>query len=243
MATPAVVPALTPKVSWLKQHERMIIVALLAATFFASVGKVETILANHDASKAAVTQQALDDQKQINANLANQVTQLDVDYKDLRAMLDKQNAALAVAAAARTQALATQQATDKTLPPTELTQRWASLIGGDASDVSYSGNNYSVSNAGAVATVVTLEQVPALQANLQDAKQTVDNQAAELQKADQVQTALNAQVGGLQAQLKDADKACQAQVANVKAQARKSKMRWFGIGVGAGAALVARLLY
>jgi hypothetical protein len=92
-------------------------------------------------------------------------------------------------------------------------------------------------------TVAQLEQVPVLVQNLSDEMKVASNYQSEVQKSDLLNADLNSQILGLQKENADEVSACKAQVASVKADARKSKISWikralaigFGLGLYAGA--------
>jgi hypothetical protein len=79
-----------------------------------------------------------------------------------------------------------------------------------------------------------LESVPVLTANLADQTKIAQNYQDELQKSDVLANNLNAQITGLNTLVTDNAKACTAQVAAVKADARKGKIKMFKWGFGLG---------
>jgi hypothetical protein len=222
--------------AFLLDHERLLIVIIAAALIFAGYVKVTNIIAAHDAANLKQAQVVAQAQEAANAQLAQQVQ---ADKAALQALTDKvtaQNQQLTNANIALATALSKQQKTDATLPPSDLAQRWAQItpnmpIGG----VSVSpDNSMKVTQAGAVATVQQLEKVPVL-------TQQLDNMTVEKTNDDQVIAKqntsifdLNTQVGGLQKQIVDNDKVCQAAIKVEKDNARKGKRRWFIIGYIAG---------
>lgn len=219
--------------AFLLDHERLLIVLVAAVLIFIGYVKVTNIIAAHDAANLKQAQVVADAQKVQNAQLAQQVA---VDAENLKALetkLESQNAQLVQANATLASALANRQKTDAALLPTELAARWTQLVP-QASPVVGSGNSLTVSNAGGVATVQSLEQVPVLQAQLK-------NETAEKQNDDQIITQqttsifnLNASVTGLNKQIVDNDVVCKAAIKVEVDKARKSKRRWFIIGYVAG---------
>jgi len=199
-------------------------------------GKYASIRAAHDDAVLKQATIVANQQAAQNAALAVQVT---ADKAQLQALTDKltaQNQQLASANVALATALANRQKTDATLPPTDLALRWAQLtptMPAGGVTVAQDGT-MKVTQAGAVATTQQLEQVPTLKSEL-------DNETAQKANDDQLLTSanknifdLNSQVTGLNKSIVDNDKQCQATVADVKAQAAKSKRRWFIIGYVAG---------
>jgi peptidoglycan hydrolase CwlO-like protein len=91
-----------------------------------------------------------------------------------------------------------------------------------------------VTSNGAVTTVQQLEEVPVLQKQLGNTQDELKN-AQQLLTASNGQVAtLNAEVGSLHVQITDNAKVCDARVATVRAEARRSKRRWFYAGVIVG---------
>lgn len=237
-------PATAPKTgntighirAFLLDHERLLIVLIAAAVIWLGYVKITNIIEEHDKAALQQAQVVAAQQAQQNAVLAKQAQDDAAKLQALSAQLEAQNQQLANANTALATALAKQQHTDATLPPTELAQRWAQITPNmPAGGVTLSpDNSMKVTQAGAVATVQQLEQVPAL-------KQELDNTTAQKNNDDQLLAAsgksifdLNAQVGGLQKQLVDNEKVCQEQIKVVKDEARKSKRKWFLIGFVSG---------
>jgi hypothetical protein len=88
-----------------------------------------------------------------------------------------------------------------------------------------------------------MEQVPVLQADLQDETKVAANYLQEVQKSDLLNADLNSQILGLQKENTDLVAKDVADVKACKAQERKSKITWikralaigFGLGLYAGA--------
>src|SRR5208337_621046 len=231
--------------TWLIDHEKLIIVVIAAILLWWGYGKYAQIRLDHD--NAALQQQKLivAAQVQQNAALAAQAqkdaAQAAADKAALQALSDKvaaQNQQLVAANTALATALTKQQHTDAGLPIPDLVNRWAQLAPGTnfASAVT-PGGNVEVTPSNALATVQTLEQVPAL-------KQELVNETTEKTNDDQIIVAQNksildlgTQVGTLNSSLTGAFKLdtdhqaqCVEQIKVVKDEARKSKRHWFVIG-------------
>jgi hypothetical protein len=227
--------------TWIKQHERLILAVIGGAILWLSIGKIDTLIINHDAAnlqQAKVTAQVQADK---NATLAAQAAQQAEQYKALAEQVAKQNAALENANVQLSLALSKQQKKDATLPPTELAQRWRELVPSypehDPSPVvSLDTGAITVTPAGAIATVQELEKVPVLSSQLENSRTQIENGEKLLEGQHAVVLTLSDQVDGLKLQLVDDAKVCKAQVAEVKAQARKGKRTWFTIGYVAGIA-------
>jgi hypothetical protein len=173
-------------------------------------------------------------QQSKNEATAMLVAQQAADMKALTDKVSAQNASLESANLQLVTELARQQHVDTTMTPTALTQRWNQLIPQASSTVTSSGVSLPV--VGAVATVQSLEEIPVLQQELTASQTETKNvQSINAASAKQVAT-LNIEVDGLNLQIVDDKKVCKAEVAVVKAEASRSKRRWFVTGFIAGVA-------
>lgn len=231
MDVPAVIKT---DLTWLQKHERLVLAVLGGAILWLAIGKIDTLIINHDAANLHQAQVVADKQEQINYNLAKQAEQQAAQYKALAEQVTKQNAALESANVQLSLALSKQQKTDATLPPTELAQRWNTLVPTAIATVTPSG--IAVPQSGAIATVQELEKVPVLSSQLENERTNYENDEQLLVAAKGMNDTLYTQIDGLKLQLTDDAKVCKAQVAEVKAQARKSKRTWLTIGYVAGIA-------
>lgn len=225
--------------TWLQKHERIVIIILILSALLLGGNKYINYQAEVAKTQATLAAQTLTQQQQANAQIAQQVQATTAQYQQMIATLTQQNTSLAASIGARNTALQTQKQVDSTLPVPDLAKRWQALANVPASDMVATGNAITVNIEGALATVQQLEQLPTLLANLKDTQQIASNRQAELGKADALITGLNTQVTGLNKQITDQDKSCKAEIASVKASARKSKRNWFITGVVTGAAVVA----
>jgi hypothetical protein len=238
MATTAPVTGSTPGLirTFLLDHERLIIVVVLAIGLIWGYNKYAQIRVN-DANIALQKQTLITNAAQAAATA--QASQAAQDKVALQALTDKltaQNQQLAQANASLTAALANQKKSDAIIPLPELDTRWAALVPGvSASDVTLSPTGLvQVPQADARATVEKLEEVPVLTTQL--ANETTLEKNDQLLIGQQTKNIfdLNTQVTGLQTLNTDEKKQCTDQIAVVKAEARKGKIRWFKIGFVAG---------
>lgn len=221
---------------FLLDHERLLIVVIAALVIWVGYVKVTNIIEEHDKEQLQQAQIVANQQAAQNAVLAKQAQDDAAKLQALTAQLEAQNQQLANANTQLASALAKQQHTDATLPPTELAQRWAQITPNmPAGGVTVSpDNSMKVTQAGAVATVQQLEQVPVLKQELDNTTTQKNNDEQLLAASNKSIFDLNAQVGGLQKQIVANDNVCKEQIKVVKDEARKSKRRWFIIGYIAG---------
>lgn len=222
--------------NFLKTHERLIIIVLVLAVLGFLTHEYLTHAAAVDDKKAQQADQVLQQQKTVNDQLAVQVKSQEDVLTQLVAQVSQENAQLIAAIQNRTQATVVQQVKDKTLPIPDLVTRWNGLAALPASDITNTTAGLIITEDGARQTVSQLELVPTLQQNLSDSQTIISNKDDQITAQNNLTSGLQSQVVGLNTQITDADKACKAQIASVKATARKSKLKWlfYGIGIGIG---------
>jgi hypothetical protein len=213
--------------TWLKQHERIIIVALILAVGAFGLNKYFDVASIRADARAVAAEQVATAAKANSSALALQASQTQAQYTALVQTLAAQNASLASSIAQRTASSAAQKTKDATLPVTGVADRWNTVAG---TLVTPSGDTIVVSSTDAHKTLDMIEQVPVLTQNLTDETKIAGNYLQELVKSDALSTELNAQITGLNIQIVDQTKACTAQVAAIKADARKGKVIWFKRG-------------
>jgi hypothetical protein len=211
--------------AWARHH--LFLLAAVSILVFAGVFGVESLLAKHDAQKDAQWKAVVAaDQQRLATDEANWAQQFQA--------LTAQNTQLLSAIQTRDAALVVQQKKDATLSANEAAQRLSEQTKAAPGEVTAQGNNLLVDLPISRQIVTSLDQLPVLVANLADMK---------TQLANETTIANNAQADAT-AQKKintDQVEACKAQVADVKAQARKSKTKIGGIMFTLGI-IAARLL-
>ena len=217
-----------------KTHEKLILALVAAGVLWVAIGKVDTLIQHHDNANLKQAQVIAAQEASKNAAIAAQVASDKAAFDALQAKLQAQDAALVQANVALATALTKQQKTDATLPTTDLVARWNALVPQAAASVN--NGQVTLPNTGAVATVQQLERIPVQQETITNEQTLVANgNALAVAQTKQV-TDLTDQVAGLKLQSVDDAKVCQAQIAVVKADARRSKRRWFIAGFVAGIA-------
>ena len=217
-----------------KTHEKLILAVIAAGVLYFVIGRVDSIIARHDDAKLKQAQTVASVQSQKDAAIAAQAAADKATFDALQAKVQAQDEALINANVALATTLTKQQKTDATLPTTGLVARWNALVPQAAASVT--PNGVTLPNTGAIATVQQLEIIPVQQEEITNEQTLVANgNALAVVQTKQV-TDLTAQVTGLKLQSIDDAKVCQAQIAVVKADARKSKRRYFIAGFVAGIA-------
>jgi len=217
-----------------KTHEKLILALIAAGVLWVAIGKVDTLIQHHDDVNLKQAQVIAAQEASKNAAIAAQVASDKAAFDALQSQIQAKDAALIQANVALATALTKQQKTDATLPTTDLVARWNALVPQAAASVT--PNGVTLPNTGAVATVQHLELIPAQQQELVNDQTLITNgNTLAVAQTKQV-TDLTSQVTGLKLQSVDDARVCQAQIAVVKADARKSKRRWFIAGFVAGIA-------
>lgn len=223
--------------AYVKNHHTLVVIALGALLVWGITGKIQDAIIAHDQKVYDSRVAVLQAQVEKNAALAAANAQMASDYKAFAQQAQAANVQLEQANAKLAASLQQQQAVDAQLPPSELAGRIETLAQLPTNSVVPApDNSFSVTASGAVVIAQTLEQVPVLSEQLDNAKAEKTNVDAQLAAQDKLVTGLNLQVTGLQTQIGDQDKACKAQVSLEKAKAGKGKWRWFTVGYVAGLA-------
>jgi hypothetical protein len=216
---------------WIEAHEKLLLTIIVGFALWAGIGKIDTLIANHDRAnltQAQVVDKAQADKDATTAALAlqqaNQYLVLAQQEAADKALLMQQNTAL-------TAALTARQKTDATLPPTELVARWNTLVPAGAT---VSPNGVNVTSNGAVTTVQELEKVPVLTQELANETKIVGDDAALLVARDAQVVTLDTQVAGLNTKATLDAKVYSDTIKTVKDDAAKSKRKWFTAGVVVG---------
>ena len=230
--------------TWLKQHERLIIVALVLAVSAFGLNKYFDVASAKADAKVVIAEQLAADAKANATAAAITAAQTQVQYTALVQTLSAQNAALASAMATRNTVLQQTQAKTSQMTPNELVDTWKSLLPGKLdgkitqSSVKESDGtntqNYTVELGPAIETVNALESIPVLTQNLTDETKIAGDYLTEVQKSDILSNDLTAQVTALNISLTTQAKACTLEIVAVKANGKKNSVKWFKRGLIVG---------
>lgn len=219
---------------YLKTHERLAIVILAVALIWGVAGKVENTIAAHDKARLNADAAVLQAQVDKNAAVAQANAQLAAQFQTLQQQTAAANAQLEKNMAAALKALSAQQTADAALAPTDLAARIESLTALPNNSVVPTATGYTLTAPAAVSIAQHLESVPTLTNEVTNLQTEKTNDEKELALQTKLVGGLNTQIDGLKLQMTDATKVCNDQVAVVKAEARKSKRRWFVAGFVTG---------
>jgi len=223
---------LKSELSWLQRHERLVLAVVAGLVLWFGIGKIDTLISNHDHANLEQSKVAAAVQQEKNDALAKQVAQDKAEYEALAAKIEARDAQLQALQVQLVSALTKQQAADRTMTPTELTQRWNVLVPEAGAAVAPTG--VTLPAEGARATVIELEKAPVLTKQLEAKNEELTNAQSLLKAEGQQVSTLNDRVAGLQTQATLDAKVCTDQIAVVKADARKGKRHWFYAGMVVG---------
>jgi F0F1-type ATP synthase membrane subunit b/b' len=164
-------------------------------------------------------------------------------FDELKQQLDRQNQQLRSQIDGLQKQLSERQANDATLAPSDLAARHRELIGASKdSDVQPSSNGYLVGQLAELTTVQHLEALVPLQNQNRDLSGIIANKDSQISGMEKLAKDSDAQLAACKETQKASDIAHSAEVKEIKAKARKSKIKVFLGGIATGAALVARIL-
>jgi uncharacterized phage infection (PIP) family protein YhgE len=221
--------------TWLNQH--LILLAIVALIIFGGVYGVESIIAKHDATRAAQDSAILAQQTATTKALADQLQSDESQWSKVQAQLLAQNTQLSQAIAARNQQIATLVKTDATLSAEQAASKISIDLQAEPGEVTPSGNSVALDLPVARRVVSSLDQLPVVEANLTDTQKQLANETTVATNAQTDAKQSQQVIASQQTQIADQTKACNAQIAALKSQNRKSKIKSFLLG--AATALVA----
>jgi hypothetical protein len=213
--------------TWLTTH--LIQLAIVGALVIASVYGFENLVAKHDALVSArydtLAAQSAAQNLTIQKQTADQISQLAAQNSQLQSQVSS----LAQAISTRDAALIQLQKQVVTMQPPALAAEWPKFI--THGTVSALPDGVKLDVPAAQDTLQQLEAVPVLEADKKNLADANSKQATEIANA---ATALKGSQDALaseQASHAADNKACEVDKKTLKAQARKGKLKWFGLGV------------
>lgn len=222
----------TQAVSWLKAHEKLIIVVLGIAAF---VFLARTWLDHYyDVAKTAVTTTAttLTTQQDENKKLEQNYSDLIQKFNQTVSQLQTQNTQLASQAASAAQQSINQQALDAKLNNQQLAQKIEQLA--NQKNVQSTDQGVTLNHDQTVGVTQQLEDVPTLKLELLSEQQINANDIQQIAGLNTEMDSCNSINTGLSKQIVDQKKADAAELKKAKIASSKGKLKWFGIGFISG---------
>jgi hypothetical protein len=209
-------------------HLKHVILAILAAGMILLITwKVLAHMDLVDHDQVVLAQQQLKvDQQTAKTQAATTKTDDSALQRQVN-ILTASNRALVTSVASLQQQLASQRSKDAAMAPDALSARWQSLINAGSIQVQPSGILADLTASHA--TVDKLESLPVLRAELDQTKANSAQKDKAILGEQNLVADVQAELGTCKKVTQDADAACQAQIKEVKASARKRAF-WYAIG-------------
>jgi hypothetical protein len=213
---------------WLTQH--IILIFVLSAIACGGVYAFESLIAKHDDKVAAQYSARLALDQQTLKTLQDQFVLSTAQHAQEIALLTAQNAQLSQVIAKRDSQLAQQVKLDATLNAQAVAERLVGQLQVQPSEVTASGDTVNLDLPAARTATADLDRLPVAQADLANTQAQLANETkvADAAKADA--TDARQIIAGQQTEIADQQKACDAQIKKVKADARKSKWKYLLFG-------------
>jgi hypothetical protein len=232
MSTTPTVPTTTtttPPWAWVIHHLAALLIT--GALVIASVYGVETLIAKHAAAQAAQDNAALAAVVQTVKQSQTEATARDQALEATVQTLIAQNAALTKTIEQQSQQTQKQVQNDQSLDAQDAASRLSAQTNAATGEVAVSGSNVVLDLPITRRVVADLDTLVGAQADLKSTQTQLANETQVANTAQADATAQKTLVTAQQNQLAAAGKACDAQIASVKASARKGKLKAFGGGV------------
>lgn len=217
---------------WLKGH--IVLLVIVIALAFGGVYGIETLVDKHDAEREAKDAQLLqlitgqtNDLKLRLAQDEEAMTKRDAEYNQIISQLSN-------TIAKQTQQLQQQIKVNATLSAQQTAEAISAKVQAQPGEVTAVGDNVSLNLAVSRTVNNSLDMLQTAQIQLDEKQKQLDAQAS--LTLDAVLDSANAKkvIASQDTQITQANKTCQDQIATINAKNRKSKLKWFGIGVVIG---------
>lgn len=220
----------TADLAWLKTH--IVLLAVVISLAVGSVYAIEDLIAKHDQATEARYSQILTQQTAQATALADQLKTDETSWTQLSSQLNAQNQVQQQQIAARDKQISLLISKISTLQPPEIVADLQPKLHAGNATVLPDGVKLDTDAARDVDKQIT--QGVAAVADLANTKTELANETTLAMTANKNLSDASAAVAALQKQNTDQIQACAAQVKTIKAQARKSKIKWFFAGVITG---------
>lgn len=227
--TPTLVPtSVTNDLNWLKTHAILLII-IIALAFGVTYG-IEYIIASHDAKTASNWEQILQTQTAQTKVLSDKLTSDEQNWSQQNTQQENIISQLATAMSKRDQATVVQVKQDATLSATDAAQTITVQTKSQPGEVLAVGDNVQLSLSASRTVASGLDLLPTVQEDLSDTKKQLTSETIIATNLQSNVTDQKTLIDAMNVTSADADKTCKAQITSLKADARKSKLKWFAIG-------------
>lgn len=215
-------------ISWAKAH--LLSLALIGALAYGGIYTVESLNARHDAANASKYAAILATQTQTVEEMKTRLSESEQRSAVIEQTLLAQNASLAKTLEQQNQQTQKQVQNDQSLDAQGAATRLSTQTGASTGEVTVSGANVVLDLPVTRRVVADLDTLVGTQADLKTTQAQLANESQIAGTAQADAQAQKALVVAQQNQLADAQKACSAQIASIKADARRGKLKAFLFG-------------
>lgn len=219
--------------TWFTSHLTAIVIVI--GLIVASVYFVESLEAKHDAKEAAIYTSLSAAQTAQNQALETQLKTDESNWTVIQSQLLAQNSQLAQAVAQKNQQLSVQVKTDATLDAQSAATKLEQQTGASSGEVVAQNNNVVLDLPVTRRVVSDLDTLPVVQSNLASTQTQLTNETTVANNNAQDAADQKKVVAGLQTQITDDSKACDAKVAAANAKVKKAGIKGFFEGAIAAA--------
>jgi hypothetical protein len=233
MSSSPVVPSLLKRdLSWITHH--LILVSVLIAVLFVGVYEIENLMEKHDKAREAASAQTLqlivEQVKMLETHMATN----DAAAAQREAQYNATIQALTTAMAARDKQLQQQIQKNATLTAQQAAARLAEQYKVDSAEVQAQNNTVVADLPVARQFVTTFDQNVACQLNLTDTRSQLGAEQGKNKDLAQKVSDRDGVIAGKNDELGKQKKDYENQITVLKDDARKGKLKWFGIGFVTG---------
>lgn len=218
--------------SWFKAH--LLSLVLVAVLIFGAVYGVDSMIARHDAANDSKWSQILKTQTDQNTVVQTQLAADEAQWAAERAQLLAVNSQKAQAIIIRDNAAAVAVQQVPTLSAAQTAQGLATQLGANSGEIVAGTDTITVDLPVAHTLLSDAILLPSVKADNVDLKTQLTNETTIATNAEADTAEQKKLVVGLQDQITITAKANAAQIASIKASARKSKFKYFIAGVVVG---------
>lgn len=227
--TPAV---LKNDLSWLKTHAVLVIIIVVLS--LGIVYGIESIIAKHDLENDAKWKSILQSQTAQTQVISDKLATDEKNWMQQNVQQEAVIEKLAILMSQRDKETLIQVQKDATLSAAEAAQKITQQTKAQPGEVSAQDNTVILDLPVSRIVVASLDQLPTTQADLINTRTQLDSKTAIANNLQDNLTEKQSLIDSMKKQAEAADKSCKADIAVVKSQARKSKFKWFFIGVITG---------
>jgi len=228
-----VVPAIVKReLSWLSHH--LILVGVIILVLFGGVYEVENLMEKHDKAREQASAQALQLVVAQVKTLENHMATNDAASAQREAQYNATIQTLSAAIAARDKALQQQIQKNATLTAQQAAARLAEQYKVDVASAQAEADKVLIDLPLARSIVTTFDQNVSCQANLTDTETQLTAEQGKNVDLKQQVSDRDSVISGKNEELGKQKKNYEDQISTLKDNARKGKLKWFGIGFVTG---------